>query len=187
LAIALTSASAQAPSSKEPPTIKIGNTMPYSGPASPFSVVGKAEAAYIKMINEKGGVNGRRIEFISYDDGYSPPKAVEQVRRLVENDEVLAVFSSLGTASNVAIQHYLNTRKVPQLFLASGAARWNDPGKFPWSMPWSPDYLTEGAIYAKYARRKSQPARSLFCIKTMTMAGISCEASRSAWVQPTRP
>jgi ABC-type branched-subunit amino acid transport system substrate-binding protein len=130
--------------------IKIGNIMPYSGPASSYGVIGKTEAAYFNMINAQGGINGRKINFISYDDGYVPPKAVEQARKLVEADEVLLIFQSLGTPSNVAIQKYMNTKKVPQLFVATGATRWGDPQNFPWTMGWQPNYQSEGRIYAKY-------------------------------------
>src|SRR5881398_878629 len=113
--------------------IKIGNIMPYSGPASAYGVIGKVEAAYFNKVNEEGGINGRKINFITYDDGYSPPKAVEQVRKLVESDEVLLVFNPLGTPSNSAIQKYMNAKKVPQIFVSSGAAKWNDPKNFPWT------------------------------------------------------
>jgi len=130
--------------------IKLGQTMPYSGPASSYSTIGKAEAAYIKMINEKGGVNGRKINLISLDDGYSPPKTVEQVRRLVEQDGVAAIFNPLGTPTNSAIQKYLNDHKVPQLFVATGATKWGDPEHFPWTIGWQPTYQTEGHIFAKY-------------------------------------
>jgi branched-chain amino acid transport system substrate-binding protein len=130
--------------------IKIGNIMPYSGPASAYGVIGKAEAAYFNKINAEGGINGRKINFISYDDSYSPPKAVEQARKLVEGDEVLLVFNPLGTPSNSAIQRYLNNKKVPQLFVATGATKWGDPKNFPWTMGWQPNYQTEGHIYAKY-------------------------------------
>src|ERR1700689_3475867 len=129
---------------------KLGNIMPYSGPASAYGVIGKIEEAYFKMINEQGGINGRKINFISYDDGYSPPKAVEQARKLVESDEVLLLFNPLGTPSNSAIQKYLNTKKVPQLFVATGATKWNDPKDFPWTMGWQPSYQSEAHIYAKY-------------------------------------
>jgi branched-chain amino acid transport system substrate-binding protein len=139
--------------------IKIGNFAPYSGPASAFGVIGKTEEAYFKKINAEGGINGRKIKFISYDDGYSPPKAVEQARRLVEDDEVLLLFHTVGTASNSAIQRYMNSKKVPQLFVASGAAKWNDPHNFPWSMGWQPDYLIEGRIYAKYLLKEKPEAR----------------------------
>ena len=130
--------------------IKIGNIMPYSGPASAYGVIGKTEEAYFKKINAEGGINGRKINFISYDDGYSPPKTVEQARKLVESDEVLMVFNPLGTPPNTAIQKYLNSKKVPQLFVATGATKWNDPKDFPWTMGWQPNYQSETQIYAKY-------------------------------------
>ena len=130
--------------------IRIGNIVPYSGPASAYGVIGKTEAAYFDKINAEGGIKGRKIKFISYDDAYSPPKAVEQARKLVESDQVLLVFSPLGTASNSAIQKYMNTKKVPQLFVASGASKWNDPKDFPWTMGWQPSYQSEAHIYAKY-------------------------------------
>jgi branched-chain amino acid transport system substrate-binding protein len=130
--------------------IKIGNIMPYSGPASAYGVIGKTEQAYFNKINAEGGINGRKINFISYDDGYSPPKAVEQARKLVESDEVLVVFNPLGTPSNSAIQKYMNAKKVPQLFVATGATKWNDPKDFPWTMGWQPSYQSEARIYAKY-------------------------------------
>jgi branched-chain amino acid transport system substrate-binding protein len=130
--------------------IKIGNIMPYSGPASAYGVIGKTEEAYFKKINAEGGINGRKINFISYDDGYSPPKTVEQARKLVESDEVLLVFNPLGTPPNSAIQKYLNSKKVPQLFVATGATKWNDPKDFPWTMGWQPNYQSETQIYAKY-------------------------------------
>src|SRR4030095_14075812 len=130
--------------------IKIGQTMPYSGPASAYGTIGKAEAAYFKMINEQGGINGRKINFISLDDAYSPPKTVEMVRRLVEQDEVLLVFQTLGTPPNPRIQKYMNAKKVPQLFVATGATKWNDPQNFPWTMGWQPNYQSETQIYAKY-------------------------------------
>jgi ABC-type branched-subunit amino acid transport system substrate-binding protein len=130
--------------------IKIGNIMPYSGPASSYGVIGKSEAAYFNMINAEGGINGRKIKFISYDDAYSPPKAIEQARKLVESDEVLLIFQPLGTPSNAAIQKYMNVKKVPQLFVASGATKWGDPKHFPWTMGFQPNYQSEGRIYAKY-------------------------------------
>ena len=130
--------------------IKIGNIMPYSGPASSYAVIGKTEAAYFDKINAEGGINGRKIRFISYDDAYSPPKAIEQARKLVEGDEVLLIFQSLGTPSNSAIQKYMNAKKVPQLFVATGATKWGDPKNFPWTMGWQPNYQSEGRIYAKY-------------------------------------
>jgi branched-chain amino acid transport system substrate-binding protein len=130
--------------------IKIGNFVPYSGPASSYAVLGKTIAAYFNKINADGGINGRRINFISYDDAYSPPKAVEQARKLVESDEVLFLFYTLGTPSNSAIQKYMNAKKVPQLFVASGATKWNDPKHFPWTMGWAPSYQGEGHIFAQY-------------------------------------
>ena len=139
--------------------IKIGNIMPYSGPASAYGVIGKTEAAYFNKINAEGGINGRKITFISYDDGYSPPKAVEQARKLVESDEVLLVFNPLGTPSNTAIQKYMNARKVPQLFVATGATKWNDPKDFPWTMGWQPSYQSEARIYAKYLMKEAPNAR----------------------------
>src|SRR5882724_1704920 len=130
--------------------IKIGNIMPYSGPLSAYATIGKTEAAYFRKINEEGGINGRKINFISYDDGYNPAKTVEQARKLVEDDEVLLVFNPLGTPGNTAIQKYMNAKKVPQLFVSTGAAKWNDPKNFPWTMGWQPSYQVEARIYAKY-------------------------------------
>jgi branched-chain amino acid transport system substrate-binding protein len=140
--------------------IKLGNIMPYSGPASAYATIGKTEAAYFKKLNAEGGINGRKIEFISYDDAYSPPKAVEQARKLVESDEVLLIFNSLGTPSNSAIQNYLNGKKVPQLFVASGAAKWNDPKRFPWTMGWQPSYQVEARIYGAYIL-KNYPGKTI--------------------------
>src|SRR5947208_3227788 len=130
--------------------IKIGNTGPYSGPASSYGTIGKSEAASFRMLNDQGGVNGRKINFISYDDAYTPPKTVEQVRKLVEEDGVLLMLAPLGTPTNSAIQRYLNQKKVPQLFVATGATKWNDPKHFPWTMGWQPNYQTEARIYAKH-------------------------------------
>jgi branched-chain amino acid transport system substrate-binding protein len=130
--------------------IKIGQTMPYSGPASAYGTIGRVEAAYFKKINDEGGINGRKINFISVDDGYAPPKTVEMTRRLVEQDEVLLVFGGLGTPSNTAIHKYMNAKKVPQLFVATGATKWNDPQNNPWTMGWQPNYQTEAKIYARY-------------------------------------
>jgi ABC-type branched-subunit amino acid transport system substrate-binding protein len=134
--------------------IKIGNIMPYSGPASSYGVIGKTEAAYFNKINAEGGINGRKINFISYDDGHSPPKAIEQARKLVESDEVLLIFQPLGTPSNSAIEKYMNAKKVPQLFVASGGTKFGDPKNFPWTMGWQPNYQSEGHIYAKYIMEK---------------------------------
>ena len=139
--------------------IKIGHIVPYSGPASAYGIIGKTEEAFFKMINDNGGINGRKIKFISYDDAYSPPKAVEQVRKLVESDEVLVVFNPLGTPSNTAIQKYLNAKKVPQLFVATGATKWNDPTHFPWTIGWQPSYQSEGRIYAKYLMKEKPAAK----------------------------
>src|SRR5450631_4075284 len=139
--------------------IKIGNIMPYSGPASSYGLIGKTEEAYFKMINDQGGINGRKINFITYDDGYSPPKAVEQARKLVESDEVLVVFNPLGTPSNSAIQKYLNAKKMPQLFVATGATKWNDPKDFPWTMCWQPSYQSEARIYAKFLMKEKPDAK----------------------------
>ena len=139
--------------------IKIGGIMPYSGPASAYGTIGKAEAAYFKKINDEGGINGRKINFVSVDDGYSPPKAVEMARRLVEQDQVLFIFNSLGTPSNSAIHKYMNAKKVPQLFVATGATKWNDPKNFPWTMGWQPNYQTEAAIYAKHILQTKPDAK----------------------------
>ncbi len=139
--------------------IKIGNIMPYSGPASPYSVIGKTEDIYFKKVNAEGGINGRKINFISYDDGYSPPKTVEQARKLVEGDEVLLIFNPLGTPPNTAIQGYLNKKGVPQLFVATGATKWGDPEHFPWTMGWQPSYQSEARIYARYLLKEKPDAK----------------------------
>lgn len=133
--------------------IKIGNIAPYSGSASAYATIPKTEAAFFKMINEQGGINGRRIKFISYDDGYSPPKTVEQTRKLVENDEVFAVFQTVGTPGNSAIAKYLNQQGVPHIFIASGATKWGDPKSQPWSMGWQPSYQSEARIYSRYIQK----------------------------------
>jgi branched-chain amino acid transport system substrate-binding protein len=139
--------------------IKIGNIMPYSGPASAYGVIGKTEMAYFNKINAEGGINGRKINFISYDDGYTPSKAVEQARKLVESDEVLLIFNPLGTPSNSAIEKYMNMKKVPQLFVATGAAKWDEPKEFPWTMGWQPSYQSEARIYAKYLLKEKPDAK----------------------------
>jgi branched-chain amino acid transport system substrate-binding protein len=139
--------------------IKIGNIMPYSGPASAYGVIGKTEEAYFRKINAEGGINGRKITFVSYDDAYSPPKTVEQARKLVESDEVLIVFNPLGTPPNSAIQKYMNQKKVPQLFVATGATKWNDPREFPWTMGWQPNYQSESRIYAQYILKEKPDAK----------------------------
>ncbi|MBR0983654.1 ABC transporter substrate-binding protein [Bradyrhizobium liaoningense] len=134
--------------------IRIGNIMPYSGPASAYAAIGKAEEAYFRKVNAEGGINGRKIKFISYDDAYSPPKTVEQARKLVESDGVLLIFGSLGTSTNGAIRKYMNEKRVPQLFVASGASKWNDPRQYPWTMGWQPSYASEARIYAKYIMKE---------------------------------
>jgi len=139
--------------------IKIGQTVPFSGPASPYATIGKAQAAYIKMVNDQGGVNGRKINLIQYDDAYSPPKAVEQVRKLVESDEVLLTFQIIGTPSNAAVQKYLNGKKVPQLFAATGASKFTDPKNFPWTMGFNPNYFVEGRIYGQYIVKEHPTAK----------------------------
>ena len=139
-----------APAAADKDEIRIGQTLPYSGPVSGFGIIGKAEEAYFEKINAEGGINGRKIKFISLDDAYSPPKTVEQTRKLVEQDEVLLMFGSLGTATNNAVHRYLNAKKVPQLFVLSGATKWADPKNFPWTMPGMATYESEGVIYAKY-------------------------------------
>jgi branched-chain amino acid transport system substrate-binding protein len=139
--------------------IKVGQTVPLSGPASAYATIGKTQSAYIKMINDQGGVNGRIINLIQYDDAYSPPKTVERVRKLVEGDEVLLTFQIIGTAPNAAVQKYLNAKKVPQLFAATGASRFNDPTAFPWTMGFNPSYLVEGRIYGRYILKHYPNAR----------------------------
>jgi branched-chain amino acid transport system substrate-binding protein len=139
--------------------IKIGNTNPYSGPASAYGTIGKSIAAYFKMVNEQGGINGRRINFISYDDSYSPPKTVEMARKLVEQDEVLFVFQTLGTPSNTAIHKYMNMKKVPQMHVATGATKWNDPKGSPWTMGWQPNYQAEAKIYAQHILKTKPGAK----------------------------
>jgi branched-chain amino acid transport system substrate-binding protein len=139
--------------------IKIGNTNPYSGPASAYGTIGKSIAAYFKMVNEQGGINGRRVNFVSYDDGYSPPKTVEMARKLVEQDEVLFVFQTLGTPSNTAIHKYMNMKKVPQMHVATGATKWNDPKGSPWTMGWQPNYQSEAKIYAQHILKTKPNAK----------------------------
>ncbi|QUS41942.1 branched-chain amino acid ABC transporter substrate-binding protein [Tardiphaga alba] len=139
--------------------VKIGQTMPYSGPASSFAAIGRAMGAYFQKINAEGGVNGRKINLISIDDAYSPPKAVEQTRRLVESDEVLAIVGTFGSPSNFATQKYLNAKKVPALFLGTGANRVSDPATFPWSMGWQPNNHAKGAIYGKYLLKERPDAK----------------------------
>src|SRR5476649_778122 len=139
--------------------IKIGQTVPFSGPASAYAGIGKTQAAYLRMINDQGGINGRKLNLIQYDDAYSPPKAVEQVRKLVEGDEVLLTFQLVGTPPNAAVQKYLNAKKVPQLFAATGASRFTDPKNFPWTMGFNPNYFVEGRIYGQYIIRNYPNAK----------------------------
>jgi len=139
--------------------IKVGNTNPYSGPASAYGTIGKTIAAYFRMVNEQGGINGRKVNFITYDDGYSPPKTVEMARKLVEQDQVLFLFQTLGTPPNTAIHKYMNMRKVPQMHVATGATKWDDPKNFPWTMGWQPNYQTEAKIYAQYIMKEKPNAK----------------------------
>jgi branched-chain amino acid transport system substrate-binding protein len=139
--------------------IKIGQTVPFSGPASAYATIGKTQAAYLKMINDQGGINGRKVNLIQYDDAYSPPKTVEQVRKLVESDEVLLTFQLVGTPPNAAVQKYLNAKKVPQLFAATGASRFTDPKNFPWTMGFNPNYFVEGRIYGQYILKNHPNAK----------------------------
>ena len=156
---ALLAAALASPTALAQKTIKIGNTNPYSGPASAYGTIGKTIGAYWKMVNDKGGINGRQIEWISYDDGYSPPKTVEMARRLVEQDQVLLIFQPLGTPPNSAIHKYMNAKKVPHLFVATGATKWNDPKHYPWTMGWQPNYQTEGRIYAEHILKNNPKAK----------------------------
>ena len=139
--------------------IKIGNTGPYSGPASSYSTIAKANAAYFKMVNAKGGINGRMVNFVSLDDGYSPPKTKEQFRKLIESEKVFATFNTLGTPTNSAVHTYMNKKKVPHLFLATGATKWGNPKEFPWTMGWQPNYQTEGRIYANWLLKNKPDAK----------------------------
>ena len=163
LAVALSASSAYAQKKYDTGAsdteIKIGQTNPFSGPASAYATIGKTQAAYMKMINDQGGINGRKINLIQYDDAYSPPKAVEQVRKLVESDEVLLTFQLLGTPSNAAVQKYLNSKKVPQLFAATGASKFTDPKNFPWTMGFNPNYFVEGRIYGQYILKEHPNAK----------------------------
>jgi branched-chain amino acid transport system substrate-binding protein len=147
--------------------------MPYSGPASAYGEIGKTEAAYFQKVNAEGGVNGRKINFISYDDAYSPPKAVEQARKLVESDEVLLIFNAMGTPSNTAIQRYMNARKVPQLFVSTGATKFNDPQHFPWTMGWLPSYQSEARIYAQYLLTNHPQGKIAILYQNMISARIT--------------
>ena len=159
LALGAGSAMAADPPGVTATEIKIGNTMPYSGPASAYGAIGKGETAFFNMINEQGGINGRKINFITLDDGYSPPKAVEQVRRLVEQDNVAFLFNTLGTPSNTAMQKYVNQKKIPHLFLATGADKWGNYKEFPWTIGWQPSYRIEAQIYARYILKEKPNAK----------------------------
>jgi len=159
LIVATVFAAAQNASRAAETTIRLGNTAPYSGPASAYGTIARAEAAYFQMLNDQGGINGRKIEFLTLDDGYSPAKTVEQTRKLVEQDDVLAMFSSVGTAPNISVQKYLNAKRVPQIFVSSGATRWNDPGHFPWTVGFNPTYELEGKLYAQYILKTKPDAK----------------------------
>ncbi|MBR0823306.1 ABC transporter substrate-binding protein [Bradyrhizobium liaoningense] len=163
LTLALSASAANAQKKYDPGAsdteIKVGQTMPFSGPASAYSSIGKTQAAYFKMVNDQGGINGRKINLIQYDDAYSPPKAVEQIRKLVESDEVLLTFQIIGTPVNAAVQKYLNSKKVPQLFAATGASRFTDPKNFPWTMGFNPNYFVEGRIYGQYILKEHPNAK----------------------------
>ncbi len=157
--VAATPATAQTVVGVTATEIKIGNTNPYSGPASAYGTIGMSIGAYFKMVNDQGGVNGRKINYITYDDGYTPPKTVEMVRKLVEQDQVALLFQTLGTPPNSAIHKYMNQQKVPQLFVATGATKWNDPKNYPWTMGWQPNYQTEGRVYAAYVLKNVKDAK----------------------------
>ena len=163
LAIALSASSAQAQKKYDTGAsdteIKVGQTAPFSGPASAYATIAKTQAAYMKMVNDEGGINGRKINLIQYDDAYSPPKTVEQVRKLVEGDEVLLTFQLIGTAANAAVQKYLNSKKIPQLFAATGASKFTDPKNFPWTMGYNPNYFVEGKIYGQYILKEHPNAK----------------------------
>jgi branched-chain amino acid transport system substrate-binding protein len=163
LAAALLPLSAQAQKQYDPGAtdkeVKLGNLVPYSGPVSAYGTIGKAMAAYFEKVNASGGINGRRINFMTLDDAYNPARSVEQTRKLVEQDEVLAMVGSLGTAQNVAVQRYLNAKKVPQLFLSTGATRFGDPKAFPWTMGWQPTYQAEGKVYAQHILQSNPNAK----------------------------
>ena len=164
--------------------IKIGQTMPYSGPASSYATIGLVMKAYFDKINAEGGVNGRKITLLSQDDGFVSSKTVESTRKLVEQDDVLFIAGSLGTAPNAAVQKYLNIKKVPQLFVATGATRWGDPEHFPWTMGWQPSYQIEGAILAVTRLRRIRRQKSACCIRTTISEKITSRVSRRASVTP---
>ena len=153
--------------------IKIGQTMPYSGPNSAYGTFGRAQAGYFKMINDRGGINGRKINFISLDDAFSPPRTVEQVRKLVEEEQVLILFQNLGTATNSAVHKYMNAKKVPQLFVSTGATKWGDPEHFPWTMGWQPNYQTEEISMPSTCCRINQTRESQCYTRMMTLEKIT--------------
>ncbi len=160
--------------------IKIGNIMPYSGPLSAYALIGRTQDAFFKKLNAEGGINGRKINFISYDDAFSPAKTVEQARKLVESDEVLLIFQSLGTPTNNAIQKYLNEKRVPQLFVATGATKFGDPKNFPWTMGWQPTYQTEGKYTQNTSWSTCRRLRSEFSIRMTIPAATISRVSRTA-------
>jgi branched-chain amino acid transport system substrate-binding protein len=161
--------------------IRIGNTMPYSGPVSALGTIGRATEAYFRMINERGGINGRKITFITYDDGFAPPKTVEMARKLVESDKVLLLFNTLGTPTNAAIHKYMNDMKVPQLFVGSGASKWGNPKEFPWTMALLPDYATEGSIYAKHVQASVKDPKIAVLMQNDDLEGTFSRASSRVW------
>ena len=168
--------------------IKIGNTGPYSGPASSYSTIAKANAAYFKMVNAKGGINGRMVNFVSLDDGYSPPKTKEQFRKLIESEKVFATFNTLGTPTNSAVHTYMNKKKVPHLFLATGATKWGNPKEFPWTMGWQPNYQTEGRIYANWLLKNKPDAKVAILYQNDDYGkDYVCTASRTVWATRCRP
>ena len=166
--------------------IKIGTTTPYSGPASAYSAGAVSATAYFTMINEQGGVNGRKINFISLDDAYSPPKTVEQIRRLIESEEVAFLVNPVGTATNMAVLKYVNQKAVPHIFIGSGATIFNDPEHFPWTMSWTPHYASEGEIYARYILSTKPDAKSESCRRTTISAATICWDSGARWATRRR-
>ena len=166
--------------------IRVGNTMPYSGNASAYGRIGRTDDAYFRYVNDSGGVNGRKIVFLSYDDGYAPPKTVEMTRKLVEEDKVLLMFNTLGTPSNTAIHKYMNQKKVPQLFVATGASKWGNPKEFPWTMGWQPDYQTEAKIYARHTLTTVKDAKIGVLMQNDDYGRTISMASRRAWERMPR-
>lgn len=167
-------------------SIKIGQTLPYSGPASAYAVIGRVQAAYFRKVNDEGGVNGRRIDFVSLDDGYAPPKTFEVSRRLVEQEKVLLLFQTVGTPTNMAIHEYVNARKVPHLFVATGASKWNDPVGHPWTMGWQPNYQTETQVYARDILKERPTPGSPCSTRTTTTARTPSRDCATGWA-PRRP